>query len=238
VGLISETLDWWKERSARQGHAATFRQLLGIFQEFARESTPESRRQRYGDVEFDWDYRVDTTGATVNWRDRFIGHLHSAYQPTEPSAFHEMMGSLGLNFPDFTFIDIGSGKGRALLMAADYPFRQVVGIELLPSLHEIARQNIAKYQNRRCLEVESICQNAVDFVFPDVPLVVYLFNPLGEVNLAKVIEKLNLSLAKTPRPGYVLYHNALLEHVLVNAGWRKLRSEPYFSLFSYPVGVS
>jgi hypothetical protein len=44
---------------------------------------------------------------------------------------------------------------------------------------------------------------------------------------------LNLSLQKNPRPAYVLYHNALLEHVLLNRGWRKLRGEQYFSLFSF-----
>jgi SAM-dependent methyltransferase len=235
VSLLRETHNWWKERSALQGHTSTFRQFYEILKEFGRESTPASRRQRYGDVEFDWDHRVDTTGATVSWRDRFIGHLHSAYQPTEPSAFHEMLGALGIDFQQFTFIDIGSGKGRVLLMAADYPFRRVIGVELLSALHQIAQQNIAKYgeEPRRCSNVESQCLNAVDFVIPDGPVVVYLFNPLGEVNLMKVVENLNRSLKKNPRPAYVLYHNALLGHVLLNAGWRKLRGEQYFSLFSF-----
>jgi hypothetical protein len=63
-------------------------------------------------------------------------------------------------------------------------------------------------------------------------VVVYLFNPLGEVNLRKVVANLNRSLKEKPRPAYVLYHNAVLEHVLLNGGWRKLRGEQYFSLFS------
>jgi SAM-dependent methyltransferase len=211
------------------------RQFLNILGDFVKESTPSSRLQRYGDIEFDWDHRVDTTGATVSWRDRFIGHLHSAYQPTEPAAFHEMMGALGIDFSQFTFIDIGSGKGRVLLMAADYPFHRVVGVELLPALHRIAQQNIQKYgsQPRRCQAVESVCLNAVYFAFPQEPIVLYLFNPLGEVNLIKVIENLNYSLKQCPRPAYALYHNPLLEHVLLNAGWRKLRGEQYFSLFSF-----
>jgi SAM-dependent methyltransferase len=235
VSLFRETRSWWQERSARQGFSATFFQFVEILKEFGRESTPASRRQRYGDVEFDWDHRVDTTGATVSWSDRFVGHLHSAYQPTEPAAFHEMMALAGIDFPQFTFIDIGSGKGRVLLMAADYPFNRVMGVELLPALHRIAQQNISKYgkEPRRCSQFESVCQNAVDFDFPEEPLVVYLFNPLGEVNLMKLVSNLNQSLTKNPRPAYVLYHNALLEHVLLNAGWRKLRDERYFSLFSF-----
>ena len=235
MGLLRETCGWWKDGVSRLGFTPTLRQFVAILSEFARESTPASRRQRYGDVEFDWDHRVDTTGATVNWRDRFLGHLHSAYQPTEPAAFHEMMGALGIEYPAFTFVDIGSGKGRVLLMAADYPFQRVIGVELLPSLHRVAEQNIAKYGSgsRRCSSVESICQNAIDFAFPGEALVVYLFNPLGEVNLMKVVERLNQSLKENVRPAYVLYHNALLGHVLINTGWRKLRGELYFSLFSF-----
>jgi hypothetical protein len=235
VNILQETFRWWKDRSERQSLAATAKDFFAILKEFTRESTHASRRQRYGDVEFDWDHKVDTTGATVGWRERFVGHFHSAYQPTEPAAFHQMMGALGIAFADFTFIDIGSGKGRVLLMASNYPFGQVVGVELLPALHHIAEGNITKLAttNRRCANVTSICQNAVDFAFPEAPLVVYLFNPLGEVNLLKVTVNLNQSLKKNPRPAYVLYHNPLLEHVLIDAGWRKLRGEQQFSLFSF-----
>ena len=226
---------WWKQTSAQRGFRETQRQFLAILREFIRESTPSSRRQRYGDIDFDWDHRVDTTGATVSWNDRFVGHLHSAYQPTEPAAFHQMMDALGTDFSQFTFIDIGSGKGRVLLMAADYPFSRVIGVELLSALHRIAEQNIDTYYEtrRRCPQVESRCQNAVDFEFPGEPIVLYLFNPLGEVNLMKVISNLTRSLTRKPRPAYALYHNPLLEHVLLNAGWRKLRGEQYYSLFSF-----
>src|SRR5580693_6708790 len=125
-------LCWWRETSARDGPLRTFQRLLILLWEFARHSTPSRRRQRYGDVEYDWDFRVDTTGAAVGWRDRLSGHFHSPYQPTEPALFHEMLASLiqaspKIDFREFTFIDIGSGKGRALLMAADYPFRRILG---------------------------------------------------------------------------------------------------------------
>ena len=76
---------------------------------------------------YDWDYRVDTTSATVGWRERLLGQFHSAYQPTEPALFKEMMAILKIDFQEFTFIDMGSGKGRVLLMAADYPFRRILG---------------------------------------------------------------------------------------------------------------
>src|SRR5579863_10326499 len=136
-GLVTTIHDWWKENSARDGFFFTSKHFISTLWEFVRESTPSRRRQRYGDVEYDWDFRVDTTGATVGWRDRLLGHFHSPYQPTEPALFREMLESLMLagstlanarfDFREFTFIDIGSGKGRALLMAADYPFRRILG---------------------------------------------------------------------------------------------------------------
>src|SRR5947208_15284999 len=125
---------------------AASRRFLRVMWEFARDSMPDRRRQRYGDVEFDWDYRVNTTSAALGWRDRLMGVFHSEYQPTEPAAFHEMLGGLqgvmsehgvtGLS--DFTFIDLGSGKGRTLLMASDYPFRRILGVELLAGLDQLA----------------------------------------------------------------------------------------------------
>ena len=137
---------WWKENSSRDGFFSTLKRLVSTLWEFARESTPSRRRQRYGDVEYDWDFRVDTTSATVGWRDRLLGHFHSPYQPTEPALFREMLDSLlasaKFGFREFTFIDIGSGKGRALLMASDYPFRRILGIELLPELQPLRRRTI------------------------------------------------------------------------------------------------
>ena len=125
--LIESVLQWWKDRRKRDAFFPTIWQLIVMFGEFVRDSTPERRRQRYGDVQYDWDYRVDTTSATIGWRDRLLGMLHSPYQPTEPSLFHEMLSALKIDFREFTFIDLGSGKGRVLLMAADYPFRRIVG---------------------------------------------------------------------------------------------------------------
>jgi hypothetical protein len=188
--------------------------------EFARDSTPARRRQRYGDVEYDWDFRVDTTGATVGWRDRLLGHFHSPYQPTEPALFHEMLASLissaEIDFRKFTFIDIGSGKGRVLLMAADYPFRRILGVELLTELHRVAKENISKYQSdsQQCFAIDCLLGDASEFTFPPESTVLYLFNPLPESRLTRMIGNLERSLREHPRALYVLYHNPLLERVL------------------------
>jgi SAM-dependent methyltransferase len=139
-----------------------------------------------------------------------------------------------LNFRDFTFIDLGSGKGRTLLMASDYPFRRIVGVELLPSLHEIARQNLSQYKSdtQKCFALQSICADATAFPFPDEPLVIYLFNPFPETGMRRVFANLEQSLREHPRAVYVLYHNPLLEHVLTESGGlKKIAWSHQYSLF-------
>lgn len=207
---------WWQDAVERHGRIVASRQFAEKLWNFLCESTPSRRRQRYGDVDYDWEYRVDTTSATVGWKDRLLGEFLSPYQPTEPALFHEMMTSLPIDFSTFTFIDLGSGKGRTLLMACDYPFRRVVGVEVLPSLHRVAEENIRKFQSlsgRRNV-IENLCVDAREFEFPNEPIVLYLFNPLPETALTGVIRKLVASLQAHPREVYVIYHNALLEEVL------------------------
>ncbi len=206
--------------AGREGRLAASRQLLAALWEFALDSTPERRRQRYGDADFDWEHRVNTTSAAVGWRDRLLGVFHSPYQPTESSLFHEMFEALreqsGSDFHDFVFVDLGSGKGRTLLLASDYPFRRIVGVELLPALHQAALENLSKYrsESQKCLALESICGDATEFSFPSEPTVLYLFNPFPEAGLRRMIARLERSLREHPRAVYVLYHNPLQEHVL------------------------
>ena len=246
TSLVATLHRWWKENSARDGFFATSKRFISVFWEFVRESTPALRRQRYGDVDYDWDFRVDTTGATVGWRDRLLGHFHSPYQPTEPALFHEMLASLiqaspKIDFREFTFIDIGSGKGRALLMAADYPFRRVLGIELLPALHRVAQENIKKYESdsQQCFAIECLLADAGEFAFLPEPTVLYLFNPLAESGLAKLVSNLEHSLREHPRPVFVLYHNPLLEHVLARSqAFKRVAGTHQYSIFSRNVTAS
>jgi SAM-dependent methyltransferase len=220
ISLLRSAWRWWRDAAVRDGRAAAGWQLLKICFEFVRDSTPERRRQRYGDAEYDWEYRVNTTSAGVAWRDRLLGFFHSPYQPTEFALFHEMIGTIseraGFDFHEFIFLDLGSGKGRTLLLASDYPFRRIVGVELLPALNDAAQNNICKYQSgsQKCFALESICGDAADFAFPDEPTVLFLFNPFPESGLRNVMANLERSLRDHPRRVYVLYHNPLLEQVL------------------------
>lgn len=208
--------DWWRDQRRRKGIVRALLTLSAELWGFLRDSTPQRERLRYGDQEYDWDRRVNTTSAAVGWRNRLLGVLHSPYQPTEPGLFREMMESLGIDEVQYAFIDLGSGKGRTLLMASEYKFRRILGVELLPELNQIAQENIREFMNEEhgCARVESLCQDARFFVFPQGPLLIYLFNPFLECGLAQVVRNLEQSLQDSLRPVIVLYHNPLLANVL------------------------
>jgi len=240
----------WSDIAAREGRIAATRALFAALWGFARDSTPARLRQLYGDADYDWEHRVNTTSAAISWRDRLLGVFHSPYQPTEPALFSEMIQSLqnhalqnhalpgqtSFDFRDFTFLDLGSGKGRTLLMASNYPFRRVVGVELLPALHQIAQENLRQYKSemQKCSAIECVCADASTFPIPDEPLVMYLFNPLPEAGLRQVIANLERSLRVHPRALYVLYHNPLLENVVSeNAVLRKIGGTHQYSIFEF-----
>jgi SAM-dependent methyltransferase len=247
ISVLRTAWQWWRYAATYEGRFAATRRLAGVLWEFARDSTPERLRQRFGDADYDWDYRVNTTSGAVGWRDRLLGMFHSAYQPTEPAAFHEMLDSLQqiiqrtpnpdqitLDFRDFTFIDLGCGKGRTLLMASDYPFRKIIGVELLPALHEIAQENLRQYKSvaQKCFALEAVCADGTAFPLPEDPLVIYLFNPFPESGMRQVAANLELTLRAHPRPVFVLYHNPLLEHTFSeNAALRKIVGAQQYSLF-------
>jgi hypothetical protein len=233
-GLLSTMSRFWKESRARHGFWTTLRSFAGNIWEFGRESTPAQRRQRYGDAEYDWDHRVNTTSATVGWRERLLGHFHSPYQPTDPALFAEIMASLKIDFREFTFIDMGSGKGRVLLMAADYPFRRILGVELFPALNNAAQENLNAYKSdsQRCFALEAVCGDARVFIFPEEPIVLYLFNPLPESGLIEMMANLDRSLRQQPRTVHLLYHNPLLEHVVAeHPAFSKIDGTHQYSIF-------
>jgi PAS domain-containing protein len=233
---------WWREQSRQKGAAGATSLLVGNLWSFVRESTPERRRQRYGDMEYDWEHRVNTTSGTVGWRARLLGMFHSPYQATDPALFREMMASLPIEFDKFTFVDLGSGKGRTLLLASEYPFRRIVGVELIAELHRAAEENIRLYRSatQRCSQIEAVCADACEFVLPATPLVLYLFNPLPEVGLQRVLRNLERSLEQSPRPGWIVYHNPAMDSILgasralVRDGgteqYSVFRSEPRFKV--------
>jgi SAM-dependent methyltransferase len=228
-------LAWISDVVRHRGIFGAVRHYTAAAIDFLRDLTPERRKSRYGDIDYDFDHSVDTTWANISLCTRFRELISGAkYQASDPELFHKILDSVTTSLNGFTFIDLGSGKGRTLLMASDYPFRQVVGVELLRELNEIAHKNIERYHSdqQKCFEIESICADARDFDFPDKPLVVYLFNPFPDYVLKAVLESLRKSAKMSPRDVYVVYHNLVHEDMFRAQGWlREMHRTHQFAIY-------
>lgn len=124
------------------------------------------------------------------------------YVPARPANIRQALRETGIrNCSPYSYIDLGSGKGRSLFVAAELPFRQVLGVEFSLLLHEQARENIGHYRGwrRRSGPITSILMNARDFLFPEGPMVLYLFNPFGLETIEHVLGNLERSLRTEPR---------------------------------------
>lgn len=138
-----------------------------------------------------------------------VGPLRDSlnYHPARVSNARAALRDLPVrDHSQYTFIDIGSGKGRMLFLAAEFPFRQVLGVEFATDLHQLTCANIRRYNGlkQRCVNIESIHANAAEFEFPIQNLVVYMFNPFGPEIMSKMLERLRLSIETNPRHVIIL----------------------------------
>jgi SAM-dependent methyltransferase len=208
--LASAIVRWQRDSIRARGLGGSLKYLAEQFVECIKDSLPERRRSRFGDIDYDCDHAVDTTWArlplSVRLREVFSERL---YQPTVEEEFAVIMQHLTtVDFETYTFIDLGSGKGRVLLMAAMYPFARVVGVEVQPELDAIARRNIEVFDEpgQQCRNIESVCCDAREYEFPAENIVLYLFNPFPDYVLHEVLENLVASSRQVPRSIIVLYN--------------------------------
>ncbi len=166
---------------------------------------------------FDVTRRVQTEGLVAVYQVTFTatGETGYDYLPTRPSVVRKIVALLPVpDLAEYTFVDVGSGKGRVLLVAAEYPFRTIRGIEFARELHCQAERNISSYRyaGRRCgdvesIDVESIHGDAMEYVFPDSKLILYLYNPFSPAMMRKFLMKLEKALAQRPRHVVVILVN-------------------------------
>ncbi len=228
---------WLRESIRRRGLAGAAGHVAGSLVNLVRDLTPARRRLRFGDLDFDWEHYVDTTWANIPLRTRLREMVSEGqYQPSDPGMFAEIMERLAPALGDihpFTFIDFGSGKGRVLLMASEFAFGRIIGVELLPELHAVAVENARKYKaGAQAGRIQPWCGDARAFPIPPDPLVVYLNHPFPAPVLQTVLANLAASLRQHPRKLVLVYANPLLEDVVLQTGLvRKTDGTRQYSVF-------
>jgi predicted RNA methylase len=180
------------------------------------------RGRLFSEWRFDRRLQIDTRGV-VSEKDTVAtttGHRDGTrYEATRPRDFERLAKSLPLDAPPaaYTFIDLGCGKGRVLVLAADHGFGRIVGVEIDDLLVDAARANLLSVQARRggvLGNVEVVAADAATYTLPLEPLVIYMYNPFGEQTVRDVAENVQRSWEQCPRPLLVVYYNPVHQHLL------------------------
>ena len=217
--MLGRLLSKVRKSVERRGVFGTVRHAFGRFAHPLLELTPARRRQRRqrerADRAFDERYGVDTGGFIQLNRLRIPGtswEYGVPYWGIDPEVFAHMLGSLAIDHAAFTFVDFGSGKGRAVLLASEFPFRKIVGIEFSADLNDVARRNVHAFRShrRQCRDIELLCIDALQYALPEGPVVCYFYNPFDREVMERVVDRVVQSCRENPREVYVLYANPLL----------------------------
>ena len=165
---------------------------------------------------FDFEHGVDTSGLLFA-EHLASGHPHddhiNAYWGTAPSGFRgildawqQALAGTPYTIEDYTFLDIGCGKGRVLMLASDAPFQRIVGVELSPELTAIAHSNMAKWgaaatrnaAPHPCSHIDILNVDALVAPIPDSPVVLYIYNSFNLYVMLPLLERLQaLALARS-----------------------------------------
>ncbi len=130
-----------------------------------------------------------------------------------------------LDLTDFIFVDFGSGRERALFVAAEHPFRQIIGVEYSRELHETATRNIRTYRNpsQKCFNITPVRADATTFSVPEFPTICFMNNPYDETLVAKTAKHVNQSIRSDPRPFFIIYLNAYYTRPIdMTPGWSRI----------------
>lgn len=190
---------------------------------------------------FDTQYGVDTSGM-ITAVNLLSGHAHdllgTGYCGVAPSRFRNVMQRWIDTPPEhpvsaYSFVDIGCGKGRALMLATSHPFADICGVELNPALAETAKTNLEKWRSLQhpVSPTHVVCGDATEFVFPERPCLIYLYNPFADPILKLLLDRIERSFRANPRPLDILYCNPTSNTALA-------QHRSFLQLWSDPISIS
>lgn len=171
------------------------------------------QRQHLVNQAFDRRHGTETAGeiplAQTGVPEDQANRGNGIYRTFWESDFHKALAALKTGFDGFTFVDIGSGKGKLLLLASGYPFARIIGVEYSPGLHAIAQSNIARYHSssQRCLALEAVRGDALQYRLPDGPIVCFIFNAFDASTLREVLRSIENDFCSRSTCAYVIYAN-------------------------------
>jgi len=157
--------------------------------------------------------------------------------PVNQQFFREIIRNTPADPRDFTFVDVGTGKGKAVMLATDYPFRRVIGVELSHELTEVARSNLRRYLAARghTSTVQLLCRDFMKYEAPDEPVMFFFTNPFPSSIADLAIRHVEASIERNPRPVFVLYRKpgrAVRDRLASAPSLRPVRLTPFWCIYA------
>jgi len=158
----------------------------------------------FNDGSFDRRHGTDTGGMVptidLDIEDDSTKWQSNLYLGSPARVTRHLIRSLAIKPSDYTFVDYGSGKGRVLFAAADFPFKKVIGVEISQVLHAVAERNLVSYRGAPLAsEIELWCGNALEYPLPAGDLVLHMYHPFGPDILKEMLQVIEQ--AKRAEPG-------------------------------------
>jgi hypothetical protein len=162
---------------------------------------------------FDKRYNVETA------REEALGEMgipsgdvergNGVYRVTWGWLIEKALAQLNVDFGRYTFIDYGSGKGKAMLIAACRPFKAIVGLEFAPRLHEIAAENCRTYRHpdQKCHSLLPIMGDVLNYSPPSGPIICFMCNPFDQKTLREVFKSWRMRYQRGERDIFILFLN-------------------------------
>jgi SAM-dependent methyltransferase len=158
-----------------------------------------------------WDvsHAVDTCGeiplASLDFQGR-NKREGLEYHSHHPRLTRTALAAVDVAHRNYTFIDFGCGKGRVILLASEFPYGKIVGLEFAPQLAATAQHNAQRYRSRsqKCHNIEVICTDVTEYKLPREPQVFYFYNPFTPDVMQRVGGAVDESLQESPRDAWAV----------------------------------
>ena len=162
---------------------------------------------------FDKRYNIETAReeglAEMGVPPNAVERGNRLYRVTWHRLIQKALSGLDIDIHRYTFIDYGSGKGKAMFVASTLPFKAIIGVGYARRLHEIATENCRRYRNvnQKCHSLLPILGDVLNYSPPSGPIVCFMCNPFDERTLRAVFHSWRMRYQSGQREIRILYLN-------------------------------
>lgn len=210
------------------------RQIINLWNLFYKDKDYVTEKHYPGITFYDWvemKYKLDIT-KTINRQ--FVDGDGHGYFPTDFRMIYEGIKQYGIDPVKDSILDIGAGKGSAVLSFIASGFKKIGAVEYTGNIYRILIENlnkagikyeektgVARLQSGMFLDGAVTCYNCDASLMTD-ELDQYnwffMFNPFPLEILEKVIRNIRSSLARQPRLCHIFYAEPVGHQYILDTG--------------------